>query len=48
VSAFRSTFSLVQVKLPYLAVFAIEMPHCYALFVPLNIAVDSGSGKAPN
>ena len=47
-SAFRSVFSLAQVKSPCLADFAIEMPHCYALFAPLNVAVDSGSGKAPN
>jgi len=48
VSGFRSAFSFVQVNLPYLADFAIEIPHGYALFMPLNVAVDSRSGKAPN
>jgi len=38
VSRFRGAFSLVLVKLPCLADFAIEIPHCYALFMPLNVA----------
>jgi len=32
-------FFFVQDKLPCLAGFAIEMPHGYAVFAPLNVAV---------